>query len=85
MKTLLAFILLLFVVTSANARSRGEVRKFKATHPCPATNLIQHSCPGYIVDHIIPLCKCGKDKVANMQWQTIAEAKAKDKIECKQP
>jgi len=37
--------------------------------------------PGYIVDHIIPLACGGCDCPSNMQWQTIAEAKAKDRWE----
>ena len=37
--------------------------------------------PGYVVDHIVPLKRGGADTPANMQWQTIAEGKAKDKIE----
>jgi len=36
---------------------------------------------GYVVDHVIPL-ECGGDEVpSNMQWQTIADAKAKDRTE----
>jgi hypothetical protein len=38
--------------------------------------------PGFVVDHIVPLCKGGPDITTNMQWQTIADAKAKDKWEC---
>jgi len=37
--------------------------------------------PGYVVDHIIPLKKGGCDCPSNMQWQTIKDAKAKDKWE----
>jgi len=37
--------------------------------------------PGYVVDHIVPLKRGGADSPANMQWQTIADAKAKDKVE----
>jgi hypothetical protein len=37
--------------------------------------------PGYVVDHIVPLKRGGCDCPENMQWQTIQEAKAKDKVE----
>jgi hypothetical protein len=40
-------------------------------------------CPGYIKDHIVPLACGGPDAVANLQWQTIEAAKAKDKWETK--
>jgi len=40
-----------------------------------------HGRPGYVVDHIVPLECGGADSPGNMQWQTIAEAKAKDKTE----
>jgi hypothetical protein len=31
-----------------------------------------------VVDHIVPLCAGGADRPRNMQWQTIAAARAKD-------
>jgi hypothetical protein len=37
--------------------------------------------PGYVVDHIIPLACEGPDTPENMQWQTVEEAKAKDRVE----
>lgn len=37
--------------------------------------------PGYIIDHIIPLACGGADAPSNMQWQTTADAKAKDRTE----
>ena len=38
-----------------------------------------HGRKGYIIDHIIPLSEGGCDCPSNMQWQTIDEAKRKDK------
>jgi len=37
--------------------------------------------PGWIVDHIIPLKRGGADVAENMQWQTLADAAAKDRVE----
>jgi hypothetical protein len=37
--------------------------------------------PGYVIDHKVPLACGGADSPSNMQWQTTAEAKAKDKVE----
>jgi hypothetical protein len=34
-----------------------------------------------VVDHVVPLKRGGSDAPNNMQWQTTAAAKAKDKIE----
>lgn len=50
------------------ARSASEVRKFKLEHPCPATGLSTGPCPGWAVDHVIPLACGGCDSVENMQW-----------------
>lgn len=40
-----------------------------------------HGWPGHVVDHINPLACGGADAPSNMQWQTTAEGKAKDKVE----
>jgi hypothetical protein len=64
------------------ARSTAAVNTFKRANACPGTGKASTaSCPGYIVDHITPLCACGEDKPSNMQWQTLAASKAKDKLE----
>lgn len=79
----LALLLLLCLDVNAGeiVRSPAAVAAFKRTHPCPTTNLIQKSCPGYVVDHIIPLCAGGADSPTNMQWQDKAAGLQKDKLE----
>jgi hypothetical protein len=62
-------------------RSAKQVRAFRAANPCPATNEARGACPGFVVDHIVPLCAGGADHPQNMQWQTVAAAKAKDREE----
>lgn len=67
---------LLLIALDADARDRGEVRRFKAAHPCPYT-----AAQGCIVDHIKPLCGGGADKTWNMQWQTKRASYRKDRWE----
>ncbi len=62
-------------------RCSSEVRDFRKLHPCPATGLVRGACPGWVVDHIIALECGGPDDPSNMQWQTTADAKAKDRWE----
>ena len=40
-----------------------------------------HGRGGYVVDHVVPLACGGADAPSNMQWQTVADGKAKDKTE----
>jgi hypothetical protein len=63
------------------ARSPAARRAFQASHPCPATGRTSGACPGFVVDRMEPLKRGGADAPGNMQWQTKAAAKAKDKIE----
>ena len=39
------------------------------------------ACPGYVIDHVVPLERGGADAPNDIQWQTTAAAKAKDKVE----
>ena len=66
------------VTRSARAR-----RAFRRLNPCPATGAVRGPCPGYVIDHIKPLACGGEDAPSNMQWQTTADAKAKDAVERK--
>ena len=75
------FLATITVSSFASERSSAAVREFKRLSPCPDTGKSRGRCPGWIVDHIIPLCAGGADAASNMQWQTVADAKAKDRDE----
>jgi hypothetical protein len=77
----LAALLLLALAASACARDPAKVREFRRLNPCPATGRTTGACGGYVVDHKWPLCAGGPDAIDNLQWQTEADALAKDKIE----
>lgn len=62
-------------------RSEAAKAAFMREHPCPSTGKTSGKCPGHIVDHVRPLECGGADDKSNMQWQTTADAKAKDKTE----
>jgi hypothetical protein len=56
-------------------RSKSATRQFKQLTGYPSGR------PGYVIDHIIPLKRGGCDSPSNMQWQTIQEARDKDRWE----
>jgi hypothetical protein len=62
--------------------SKGRItRNGHARHAFMVETGFPHGRPGYVVDHIVPLACGGADAPSNMQWQTVADAKAKDRIE----
>lgn len=50
------------------ARSRAVLRDFAKTFPCPSTLQPVPSCPGWAIDHTIPLASGGCDAVHNLTW-----------------
>jgi hypothetical protein len=73
---------------SVERDSRGRIKRsaaakdaFKRQQPCQSTGRGSGACPGYVIDHVNPLECGGADDPSNMQWQTIADGKAKDKTE----
>ena len=68
--------------------ARGRIKRsavaraqFMRMHPCPATGRHRGPCPGYVIDHIVALKRGGADRPGNMQWQTVQEARDKDRYE----
>ena len=68
---------------NSDSRSPAVTAEFERMNPCPSTGNTHGACPGWIKDHVIPLCEGGADAVSSLQRQTVDGAKAKDKWECK--
>jgi hypothetical protein len=71
-----------FSASAAQSRrpSNAEVL-FRLANPCPATGQTLGQCAGYVIDRIIPVGCGGAEEPGNMQWQTITEAREKDRWE----
>lgn len=50
------------------SRRADVLAAFKRIHPCPSTGAAIGACPGWNIDHVIPLANAGCDAVANLQW-----------------
>ena len=59
-------------------RSSAARLSFAKHTACPPTGLFVTRCPGYVIDHIVPLCAGGPDKPMNMQWQEYRQSLRKD-------
>ena len=79
-------MMVLLMTTHAEARtkrSQSAKVEFKQQHPYPAAGSAKRPCKGYVNGHIVPFGCGGTDAPRNMQWQTVADAQAKDKSERK--
>lgn len=57
-------------------RQDASVRAFRTKWPCPATGKKTGACPGWEINHIVPLCCGGADHSSNMVWLTVEQHKA---------
>lgn len=49
-------------------RSQAVLRAFQRVYPCPSTGLKTGACPGWAINHTIPLACGGCDSLANLDW-----------------
>lgn len=77
----LAALLAACTTPGATPRSAAARAEFQRLHPCPATGAPRGPCPGWVVDHLTPLCAGGADHWTNMQWQAAVDARRKDVTE----
>ena len=80
---ILSMLLCVAFPVLATKRSQTAIVEFKKAQPCPATGASKGPCKGYVIVHIEALACGGADSPENLQWQTVAKAKAKDKWERK--
>ena len=52
-------------------RSAAAIAEFRTWHPCPSTLLYKGACPGWAINHSIPLACLGKDVAWNMLWMPV--------------
>jgi hypothetical protein len=57
--------------------------EFLRLNPCPATGKSRGACPGWQIDHREALICGGRDELANLQWLTVEDHKAKTRVEVK--
>lgn len=78
----LLLAILLMSVAFADARDAKQVYAFRKANACPATAKAgMGACPGWVVNHIIPLCYGGQDAPANMEWEQSAPSFKRDAFE----
>jgi hypothetical protein len=74
-----ALLLVASLACAAPARSPTLRAEFQRIEPCPATGQPRGPCPGYQVDHAVPLCLggAGVDIISNLQWLSVEDHKRK--------
>lgn len=74
---LLSLFLLPTLADAKTERRHAAKAEFMRENPCPATGKKRGRCPGWEVDHVVPLKCDGPDHKSNMQWLTVREHKRK--------
>lgn len=53
-------------------RRADVLREFRKLYPCPATGQATGACPGWAINHTIPLASGGCDGISNLDWMPTA-------------
>jgi len=64
------------------ARSAAARAAFRRRHACPSSGQYTGPCPGFEVDHKVPLACGGPDTPDNMQWLTAEANRRKGDLGC---
>lgn len=80
MVVVFVYVFVLFVITVSVA-SASTCRSSKFKHQFDIEQGYPKGRKGFIVDHICALAQGGIDSPKNMQYQTLAESKIKDRVE----
>jgi hypothetical protein len=57
-------------LADGSIRRRSDViTAYRKLHPCPSTGLFAGACPGWSLNHTVPLASGGCDAVVNLSWQ----------------
>lgn len=81
-KVLTGFVIAIVIILAGSDFSQAATCRSRAVkHQFDVQQGYPHGRKGYIVDHRCSLYSGGRDSTINMQYQTLADSKAKDKIE----
>lgn len=78
--TIVGSLLLAFAGAAfSSPRSPALRAEFQRIEACPATGQHRGPCPGYEVDHAVPLCLGGPrvDIISNLQWLSVEDHRRK--------
>lgn len=53
------------------SRRADVLRAYRKLYACPSTGLYAGACPGWNLDHTVPLACGGCDSVANLTWMPV--------------
>ena len=81
MLTLLLMLLLLGPPCIKRDANGAILRSWSVTHQFKVLTGYPNGRPGYVIDHVIPLCACGPDSVVNLAWERYDSSLVKDRTE----